>query len=299
MENRLFGYSPIIDRPAIEWPEGKRLAFWVGLNVEHYELDKPSTSLFPGTAMLVPDPLNYGWRDYGARVGLWRMVETFDRLGLRPSVMLNSDVCERYPQIIREGVKRDWAWLAHGKNNSIFQTGMSRDEERAFLTEVVETIEGATGRRPRGWLGPALTETLATPELLAELGLTYVCDWCCDDQPFALNVGQGRMISLPYSIELNDIPLFVGRNLSGEDFYQLVVDQFDVLYKESEHSGRVMAIGLHPFIIGLPFRHRYLERALEYILGHDGVWATTSDEIAEWYLAHHYEQAVALEAPAT
>jgi allantoinase len=287
LDNELYSYSPIISRPRIEWPDGKRLAFWIGLNVEHYELDKPSTSLFPGTAGLVPDPLNYGWRDYGPRVGIWRMMEAFDELGLRASVMLNSDVCAAYPQIIEAGTKRGWAWLAHGKNNSIFEAGMSPDEERAYLADVVGTIETATGTRPKGWLGPALTETLHTPEILAELGLTYVCDWCCDDQPFPLNVRSGQMVSMPYSIEVNDIPLFVGKSLSGEDFYRIVVDQFDVLYAEAESSGRVMSIGLHPFVVGLPFRHPYLKRALEHIMSHDGVWAATSDEIADWYLAHH------------
>lgn len=284
LDNALYDYSPIVQRQKLEWPDGNRLAFWVGLNIEHYELDKPSTSLFAGTAGLTPDPLNYGWRDYGPRVGIWRMMSALDGLGVRATVMLNSDVCRFYPQIVEAGVERGWAWVAHGKNNSMFQAGMSIDEERAYLTDVVETIERATGERPHGWLGPALTETLNTPELLAELGLTYVCDWCCDDQPFPLNVQAGPMISIPYSIEVNDIPLFVGKGSSGEDFYRIVADQFDVLYEEAEASGRVMSLGLHPFIINLPFRHKYLVRALEYILGHDGVWATTADEIAAWYL---------------
>jgi len=138
-------------------------------------------------------------------------------------------------------------------------------------------------------LGPALTETAASPQIFAEHGLTYLLDWCADDQPFPLDVEGHRMISVPYSIEVNDIPLFVGKSLSGEDFHRIVVDQFDVLYAEAESSGRVMSLGLHPFIIGLPFRHQYLVRALEYILGHDGVWATTSDEIAAFYLEHHHE----------
>lgn len=290
MDNELYSYSPIVSRPKIEWPDGKRLAFWLGVNIEHYEVDKPSTSLFPGTATLVPDPLNYGWRDYGVRVGIWRMIEAFDRLGLRASVALNSDVCSRYPQIIEAGVQRNWSWLAHGKNNSTFQAFMTPDEERAYLRDVVDTIERATGARPRGWLGPALTETLHTPELLAELGLTYVSDWCADDQPFPLNVQAGPMIGVPYSIEVNDIPLFVGKSLSGEDYYQIVVDQFDQLYEEGETSGRVMCLALHPFVISQPFRHKYMVKALEYICSHDGVWKTTGDEIADWYFKHSYDE---------
>lgn len=284
MNNELYDFSPLPERPPLHWPDGARVAFYVGLNVEHYQVDKPSTSIFGGTAMLAPDPLNYGWRDYGPRVGIWRMIESLDRHGLRASVLLNSDVIDLYPQIIEAGLERNWSWLAHGKNNSIFQAGMSAEEETAFLTEVVETIERGVGRRPTGWLGPALTETFETPRLLAELGLTYVLDWTADDQPFPLRVPGHRMLSVPYSIELNDVTMFVGKSLSGPDFYQMVVDQLDQLYDDSASSGRVMALCLHPFIINQPFRHKYLDKALEYIAAHEGVWLTTSDEIAEHYL---------------
>ncbi|MFB4318762.1 hypothetical protein [Actinomadura sp. 21ATH] len=162
MENELFDYSPIVGREPIRWPGDARVAFYVGLNIEHFLIDRPSTSLNEATAALTPDPLNYGWRDYGPRVGVWRLTEIFDRHGTRPSVLLNSDVAGRYPQIIEAGRERDWTWLAHGRNNSVLQAGMSADEERAVLTEVVGTIENATGHRPRGWLGPALTETFQT-----------------------------------------------------------------------------------------------------------------------------------------
>ncbi len=280
----LYNYSPIIERSQLILPNEARVAVWVVLNIEHYELGKPSTSIFPGTANLNPDPLNYGWRDYGVRVGLWRVMETLDKFNLPASVLLNSDVCSHYPKIIEEGNKRQWAWVAHGKNNSTFQTNMSIDEEHAFLKEIVTTIENKTGQRPKGWLGPALTETYNTPEILAGLGLTYLLDWCNDDQPYPLNISQGRMISIPYSIEINDIPLFVGKNLSGDDFTKILIDQFDTLYKESKESARVMAIDLHPFIIGQPFRIKYLEKALEYITSHDKVWLTTSDDLADWYL---------------
>jgi peptidoglycan/xylan/chitin deacetylase (PgdA/CDA1 family) len=281
MDNTLYRYSPIVTRPKLSWPNGARIAFYVGLNVEHYQVDKPSTSIFPGTAALVPDPLNFGWRDYGVRVGIWRMMDALDKCKMRASVLLNADVCAHYPQIIEAGKKRNWAWLAHGKNNSVFQTGMNIDEERKYLTEVVGTIAAATGHKIKGWLGPALTETFETPRLLKELGLTYVLDWCADDQPFPLTVP--GMMSVPYSVELNDVTMFVGKSLSGEAFYQMVVDQFDQLYKEGEKSGRVMSLCLHPFIINQPFRHKYLEKALEYIARRSDVWLTTSDEIAEHY----------------
>lgn len=286
-----FKYWPIIKRPKIKWPNNARLAVWIGLNIESYDVDKPSTSIFPGTASLVPDPLNYGWRDYAVRVGIWRMMKLFDKHKIRPSCLINSDVCKFYYDIIEEGNKRDWVWLAHGKNNSIFHTNMTLEEEEKYLKDVVETIENSTGQKPKGWLGPALTETFNTPKILAKMGLNYVLDWCNDDQPYPFNIKEGKMISVPYSIEINDIPLFVGKSLSGENFYQMIADQFDALYEESEESGRVMAIALHPFVVGQPFRIKYLDKALSYIKQHKDVWITTSDEIADWYIKNYYSEA--------
>jgi allantoinase len=280
--NELFDYSPITERPPISWPGGARVAVYIGLNVEHFLVDRPSTSIWPGTADLVPDALNYGWRDYGARVGIWRTIESLDRHGIRASVLLNSAVATHHPQIIKAGLDRDWAWLAHGRTNSILQADMSRDEERRFLADVVDTIAAATGRRPRGWMGPGLTETFDTPALLAELGLSYVLDWTNDDQPYRLNVP--RMLSVPYSVELNDLLLF-GKGTTGPEFVRIVQDQYEQLHADSEGSGRVMALALHPFVIGQPFRHKYLDQALEYLAAQPDVWLTTSDEIAEHYLS--------------
>jgi allantoinase len=279
----LFDYSPIIHRPPLILPDGANVAFWIGVNIEHFELDKPSTSMFAGTAGLRPDPLNYGWRDYGARVGIWRLMDALDRFGLRGSALLNSDVCHWYPEIVSEARARGWCWVAHGRNNSTLQAEVEGEAERAYLEEVVTTIEQATGARPRGWLGPALSETYATPSHLADLGFSYILDWCNDDQPYPLRVDGRDMISVPYSIELNDISVFVGKSPSAEAFCQMMIDAFDVLYEEGKTSGRVLAVGLHPWIINQPFRQKYLERALEYICGHEHVWLTTSDEIAEWY----------------
>jgi allantoinase len=275
-----FDYSPITERATITWPGGARVAVYIGLNVEHFLADRPSTSIWPATAELVPDALNYGWRDYGVRVGIWRMIESMDRHGARPSVLLNSMAAERYPQIIKAGLERDWAWLAHGRTNSILHTGMSVDEEREALTEIIGTIAAATGRQPQGWMGPGLTETVNTPRLLAELGLNYVLDWTNDDQPYPLTVP--GVISVPYTVELNDLGFF-GRGGTGPEFLQAVKDQYEVLHADAEHSGRVMALALHPFMIGQAFRHKYFDQALEYLAGAPDVWLTTSDEIAEHY----------------
>jgi peptidoglycan/xylan/chitin deacetylase (PgdA/CDA1 family) len=211
------------------------------------------------------------------------MIELLDRLGMPASVNLNSEVCRHYPQIIEAGVQRGWAWLGHGKTNSIMQAGMDIHEERAFLREMHTEVQGATGTSPKGWLGPALTETFNTPALLAELGYTYVMDWCNDDQPFPLNVP--GMISVPYSMDINDITLFVGRNLSGDDYVRAVVDTLDQLIEDSDpDNGRVMALPVHPFVVNTPSRHRYLARALQEIGERDEVWVTTSDAIADHYI---------------
>ncbi|WP_078856886.1 polysaccharide deacetylase family protein [Streptomyces sp. NBRC 109706] len=288
-EQRLYDYSPIVDRAPIRWPGGARIAFYLALNIEHYRVDRPATSIFPDTSAFAPDPLNYGWRDYGPRVGVWRLIESLDRHGVRASVMLNSDAGERYPAIVRAGRDRNWAWIAHGRNNSTFQStfqnGPDREAERRYLTEVVDSIERTTGTRPRGWLGPALTETFHTPELLAELGLSYLLDWTNDDQPYPLNVP--GMYGVPYTVELNDISLFVGKSLSGPDFVRLVKDQLAQLHAESTDSGRVLPLVLHPFVMGQAFRARYLDEALDHIANHPDIWLTTSDEIATHYAATH------------
>lgn len=283
MHNELYSYRPITERPPIRWPGGARVAFYLGLNVEHYLVDRPSTSIFGGTAGLTPDPLNYGWRDYGPRVGFWRLLESLDRHNVRASVLLNSDVCTKYPQIIEAGLARDWAWLAHGRDNSTFQAGMTREEEHTYLADVVATIRAATGKPVNGWLGPALTETFETPSLLAELGLSYTLDWTNDDQPYELAVP--GMYSVPYSIELNDVTMFVTKSYTGREFLDAVHDQLDQLYADSAESGRVMALCIHPFLANQPFRHKYLDEALQYIADHEGVWMTTSDEILDAYRA--------------
>lgn len=290
-ENTRFEYSPIIEREPLVWPNGARIALWVIPNIEHYTMDRPSTSIYPGTSTLVPDVLNYSWRDYAPRVGIWRMMETLDRHGIRGTVALNSDVCKFYPQIIEEAVKRDWEFMGHGINNSSLITGLEEDDERELIETVLGTIEQATGRRPKGWLSPALTETFNTPDLLAEAGVQYLADWVNDDQPYPMKVSSGTLVSMPYSIEVNDIPIFLGQGKSGPEFEQVVRDQFDVLYREAVQTGKVMSICLHPFLISLPFRSVYLDRALDHIVSHDDVWLTTGGEIADHYIKNYLKNA--------
>lgn len=284
MHHDLYDYSPIPDRPAIEWPGGAKVAFYVGLNIEHFHVDLPSTSIIDTTTHLVPDALNYGWRDYGVRVGVWRVIDALDRHGIRASALLNSEVADHYPQIIEAGRARQWAWLAHGATNSSVHSVMDPDVELKTLADVVARIEEATGTRPKGWMGPALSETLNTADLLARLGLTYTLDWTHDDQPFWFR--NGRVMSVPYSVELNDVVAFTMKGCSGPAFEEMVRDQVDQLVQD-QPTGRVMALALHPFVIGQAFRVKYLDRALAYVADHPDVWVTTSDEIAAHFASTH------------
>jgi peptidoglycan/xylan/chitin deacetylase (PgdA/CDA1 family) len=282
VEQELYPYSPITERPPLEWPGSCRVAFYLGLNVEHFLIDRPSTSTSTATIGLTPDPMNYSWREYGVRVGVWRAIDLLDRLEIPASVLLNSDVCRFYPQIIEAVRTRNWVFLGHGQNNSILRAGMDEESERSYLAEMVRMIESATGTRPLGCLGPALTETFNTPRLLRELGATYVLDWCNDDQPYPLALA--GMVSLPYGIQLNDISLIVSRSYSGPEYVQMVCDHIDQLLDESSVAGRVMALPIHPFVINQPSLHRYLAQALEAVKAREGVWITTSDAIVSHYL---------------
>lgn len=283
MEHELFDYSPIVERPAINWPNGARVAFYVGVNIEEYPAGVPGPGPIPPTIGLDPDPGNAGWRDYAPRVGIWRMMDAMDAAGVRGSVLLNSDVCKVNPQIIEAGNERGWVWLAHGKVNTTLQANMEEDAEREYLEQQVADIESSTGQRPRGWLGPGLTETHNTPRLLAELGFNYVLDWVNDDQPYHFNVP--GMASVPYDIDLNDMTAWGTRNMNAWDWERTLLDKLEVLIEDSRSS--VMALALHPFIVGHPHRVKYLKSLLRTIADTKEVWVTTSDEIADHFHKEH------------
>jgi allantoinase len=285
MDHGRFDYAPISKRPIRKMPGDARIAVWIVPNVEHFHWGKPAISITGMTASLKPDVLNHAWRDYGARVGIWRVMEIMERTGFPCTAGLNAEVCERYPEIIAEGNRLGWEWMAHGANNSSLFTGLPEGDERALIASVLETIERGTGKRPKGWLGPALTETDHTLDILSELGVEYVADWCNDELPYSIRTSGGSITALPYTLEIGDIPILLDRGGTGEDFCRAVKDQFDVLYAEGEHRPRVLAIALHPFIIGHPFRAKYLEQALRHIGEHDRVWRATGGQLADWFAA--------------
>jgi peptidoglycan/xylan/chitin deacetylase (PgdA/CDA1 family) len=278
-----YDYSPIIDRPPLRWPNGARVALWVIPNIEHFYFNMPGTTVGTAGHGLNPDVRSYSWRDYGVRVGIWRMMETMQRYGVRGTVALNSDVCSEYPRIIEEGNKLNWEWMGHGTSNSILLNSQTEAAERAIIAECVSTITAKAGKAPRGWLSPALSETVRTLDILAEHGIEYVGNWVNDEQPYPMKVRKGRMFAMPYSQELNDIPALLGLHQSPERFGRMICDQFDVLYEDGATTGRVMSICLHPFITGHPHRSKYFAKALAHITSRQEVWLATGGEILDWY----------------
>ena len=287
-------YSPIIDRPIIKWPNDARVALWISPNVEHYEYipdDDSARTPWPRTPF--PDVQQYSYRDYGNRVGFWRMLETLDKYNIRCCVSLNMAVLEHFPEIRDAMVQRDYDYMSHGIYNTRYLYTYTEEQEREFYRDTIDTLKLHTGKQLKGMLGPAISGTERTPDLMAEAGLIYHTDWMHDDQPVPIKVKSGTLVSVPYSIELNDSSLLRDNHYEGDYFARICKAQFDQLYKEGAESGRVMCIALHPFLIGQPHRIKYLDDILSHIMSHDGVWQTTADDIADYYIENYYDDAVA------
>ena len=285
-------YLPMADRPRISWPNGARVALWVAPNVEHYEYLPPrDPGRNPWPRSPHPDVQGYAHRDYGNRIGFWRMLEALDRYDVTCTASTNLAVFEHYPDIGKAMADRGWEIMSHGIYNTRYLSSLSEEEEREFYVDCVETLRRHTGQQLRGMLGPAVSNTIRTPDLMADAGLTYHADWLHDDQPIPIHVEKGRLVSVPYSIELNDVPVFL-HHYDTDDFVAMVKAQFDTLYEEGSVSGRVMALALHPYLMGMPHRIDGLEEILDYLLGHDLVWQTTASEIADYFLDHYYDQFV-------
>ena len=284
-----FDYAPITDRPKIRWPEGARLAFWVCPNVGYYEY-LPPHNLYrdPWPRTPHPDARMYAYRDYGNRVGFWRLAETLSRHGVRASASVTTAVFEHLPDITEAMVDLDWEFILHGVYNTRDIYELSEAEEREYYARSKEQTYQATGKHLKGVFGPAQSKTPRTLDLLAEAGFVYHCDWFHDDQPFPLNVSKGKLISLPYSMQLNDA--IVLPSYDSETFLRMIRDQFDTLYEEGSDNGRVMCIAMHPYEMGRPETIGVLDQALTHILSHDDVWVTTADQIADFYMDNYYEE---------
>ena len=279
-----YDYSPITERADYSWPDGRRLAFYVALNVEHFSFGGPMGHT-PTVLGPPPDPRNFAWRDYGLRVGIWRIFDLMDELGLPLCHLLNSTVCESQPQIIDRIRKRGDEVVGHGRTNSERQSDMDEAGEKALIEEATSTLTSAFGRRPQGWMGPWIAETERTPDLIKEAGYSYLMDWPADDQPFWMRTRSGPLLSVPYPIEINDSPVMLTRMQAATDFPQMIADQFETMLELSEKHPLVCGVSLHTFVVGQPFRFAQLRKALVALRNHprwDRVWVTTPGEIAQY-----------------
>ena len=279
-------YSAIVDRPPLRWPGGARVALWVVPNYEHYEyLPRAGQKRDAWPRTPHPDVLNYSLRDYGNRVGAWRLFDLLDHHGIRGTTSFNVACFEHYPQVLEACLQRNWDYMCHGVYNTRYHYGMSEEEERAEIRDCVDSFRRLTGRKLAGWLSPALSNTLSTPDLLAEAGIKYYCDWVHDEQPAPMRVRDGRLITIPYSVDLNDAPVQLAGH-EGDEFERMIRDAFDVIYADSTpDAGRVLCIAIHPYISGQPHWISHLDRALAHIGKHAGVWKATGEEIADAWIA--------------
>lgn len=282
-----YDYMPWRRRPKITWPNGAQIAVWLAPNIEHYELNPPPNPRRSPWPRPVPDVLNYSWRDYGNRTGFWRMADTMAQYGVRGSVSLNVAVCDHYPEVIERCCELGWELFSHGTYNTRYFYGMDEDMQRAVIRDSRETILRVSGQRLDGWLTPAISNDETTQHVLAEEGILYTLDMTHDDQPTPVNTRAGRLVSIPYSLEVNDVPLFVSRATPPERYGAICKAQFDQLYEDGAESGTVMCMPLHPYLIGQPHRVAALDAVLAHITGHDKVWLATGREIARHYIDHH------------
>ncbi len=276
-----YDYSALPERPDFDWPGGRRLAFYLALNIEDFAfggtLGHTPTSLGPP-----PDPRNFAWRDYGLRVGIWRIFDLADQLGLPLCHLINSAAAERYPQIVARIQARGDEIVGHGRTNSERQADVPEDQERALIHEATGTLQRVFGTRPFGWMGPWISESAVTPDLLKEAGYTYNLDWPADDQPFWMRTRSGPILGMPYPIEVNDSPAMLSRMQSATDFSQMIIDQFEVMLEQSAQAPLICGVSLHSFVVGQPFRFAQLRKALRHITEHPQrarVWFTRPGDI--------------------
>jgi allantoinase len=269
-----FPYSAIHRRADYSWPEGARLAVYIGFNVEHFAFGEGLGALL-GPMSPQPDVLNFSWREYGNRVGVWRCLDLFESLGMPVGAIVNTALYDHCPEVIEAFMRRGDEIIAHGHTNAERQGTMASQDERRLIVECRDRIERESGTAPTGWLSPWISESLETPDLLVECGYRYTLNWCHDDQPVRMATRAGPLWSIPYPQELNDIPMIVARLLEGRDFADLIVDHFDEMLEQSRAQPLVMGIALHPYIVGQPHRLRHLRRALKHVRAASGVWFTT------------------------
>src|SRR6202158_3638241 len=277
-------YSAIVDRPPLKLRGRARLVFGTIVNYEVWDIGKPmARQLLPAPTgvPLMPDVVHWGFHEYGMRVGCWRFFELFKRLGIKPTLAANARICEDYPRVAEEAKRAGWEFMGHAYEQGPIH---KETDQAGMINRTMDIMEKFCGKRPVGWLGPGLTQTLETPELLAAAGVKYIGDWVYDDEPTVIKTAKGPLVTLPYSIELNDIPMMLVQHHEAEHWYRRCVDAFDRLYAEGAVRPKIMAIAIHPYISGQPFRINYLERVYDYINRFSGVLHWNGAEIYDWYI---------------
>ena len=291
MDHDRYDWSLLQRRDPVTWPGGARIALFIAPALEFFPLDQPAEPFKAPGGMVTayPDLRHYTLRDYGNRVGIFRIMKLLDRLAIKASVPINAAVAERYPFLVREVARRNWEVLGYGVDmGKLHYGGMDIEAERALVTQSLSTLRQASGQPVTGWLSPAKSESMNTLDLLSEAGIAYVCDWINDDMPYPMRASGGTLHSMPHSTEISDLTIILQNHHSEAAFAEQVRDQFDVLYREAEsQGGRIMALTLHPWITGQPHRIKALSRALEHIMSHDGVWSATGSEILAAYKAQN------------
>ncbi|MCZ6473468.1 MAG: polysaccharide deacetylase family protein [SAR324 cluster bacterium] len=278
-----YPFSAITDRPDYSWPDGKRLAFYIALNVEHFAFGESPGSDFTSVS-LPPYHRGYAWRDYGNRVGIWRLLDLFEELQLPVALLVNGSVYDHCPQVLEPYRARGDEIVGHGRTNSQRQGDLPEEEERALIAEATDILTRHEGKPPAGWLGPWISQSMVTPDLLKEAGYSYMLDWHFDDQPIWFSTRAGPLLAVPYPcMEINDSTAIIYRRASDADFTTIIMDNLDEQLEQSVKQPMVFALSLHTFIVGQPFRLRQLRRALRHVADHaKDIWLTRPGEIASY-----------------
>ncbi len=293
-----YDYIPLPQRLPLKWPHGARVALILTFNLETWDLTKPTDKpYYAGGPAILPDTLpgnvpdfpNYTWREYGQRIGIWRLFELFDSLGVRASCTTNAVTFERRGAMTSAVLERGWELLAHNWEQGELLTNFANDpaQEREIILRSLAQFEAYTGRKAKGWLSSSLRGTLQTADILAEYGCIFYCDIMNDDQPFLLRTPHGPIVAVPYSNEINDFTFITRKNYTTDQFRDALIEELDVLYAEGAVTGRIMNVGLHPHVSGRAHRIRALREFIEYAQSLPGVWWPTREELASWYLANH------------
>ena len=289
MDHDRYDWSILPRRKKVEWPGGARVALWVIPALEWFPIDMKGKPFKPPGAMQTsyPDLRHYTLRDYGNRVGIWRMMRSFDKLGIRVSAAMNAAVAVRYPALLEACAARGWEVIANGQDmDHLHYEGLPLEDERRQVATTLDIFRRVPGLQVRGWLSPAKSQSKATLDLLAAAGIEYCCDWGNDDMPYPMRTANGPLVAMPHPIDIDDYTILVQNHHSDDEFRDQLCDQFDCLYEESAtQGGRVMAISLHPWITGQPYRIGALEQALRHMLSRKGVWSATGAEIMDAWKA--------------